>query len=50
MIGPTKEQTLRALERVSRGEVWFSQPQPNHWQHVHDAASRVVDRQSEAAE
>ena len=46
---PTKEQTLAALARVSRGEVWNHTPQPDHWRSVGHAAVGAVRETCEAA-
>ncbi|WP_167550357.1 hypothetical protein [Paracoccus marcusii] len=48
--GPTKEQTLAALARVSRGEVWNHTPQPDHWRSVGDLDAEQVWKKCEAAE
>lgn len=48
--GPSKEQTLAALARVSRGEVWNHTPQPNHWRSIGDIAAEQVWKNCEAAE
>lgn len=47
---PTPEQTLRALDRVSRGLVWNATPQRDPWRHVADAAAGLVQYSQEAAE
>ena len=47
---PTKEQTLAALARVSRGEVWNHTSQPDHWRSVGDLAAEQVWMKCEAAE
>lgn len=47
---PTPEQTLRALDRVSRGLVWNATPQRDSWQHVADAAASLIHYPQEAAE
>lgn len=47
---PTKEQTLAALARVSRGEVWNHTPQPDPWRSVADLAAELVWKNCEAAE
>lgn len=48
--GPTPEQTLAALARVSRGEVWHHTPQPETWRRIGDLAGELVYKQREAAE
>lgn len=48
--GPTKEQTLAALARVSRGEVWHHTPQHDPWRSVGDLAAEMVWKNCEAAE
>lgn len=45
---PTKEQTLAALARVSRGEVWHHTPQPETWRPIGDLAAELVFQQCEA--
>lgn len=50
MSGPTKEQTLHALDRVSRGEVWEAKPQNDPWKHIGAVAAQLVPQPSEAAE
>ncbi len=47
---PSKEQTLAALARVSRGEVWQHTPQPETWRHIGDLAGELVYQKVEAAE
>lgn len=47
MSGPTKEQTLAALARVSRGEVWQHSPQPETWRSVGDLAAEALCRVTE---
>lgn len=47
---PTKAQTLAALARVSRGEVWHPTPQPDPWRSIGDLAAELVWKQCEAAE
>lgn len=46
----TPEQTLRALDRVSRGEVWDATPQTDTWQHIGDVVAQLVYKSREAAE
>lgn len=48
--GPTKEQTLAALARVSHGEVWNHTPQRDHWRSVGDLAADQLWKHCEAAE
>ena len=50
MSGPTKEQTLHALARVSRGAVWHAQPQRDPWKSIGDLAAELVWKSKEAAE
>ena len=47
---PTKEQTLAALSRVSRGEVWHHTPQPDHWRSIGDLAAEQLRQHIEATE
>ena len=47
---PTKEQTLAALSRVSRGQVWNATPVPSDWRSVGEVAADLVARNIEAAE
>lgn len=47
---PTKEETLAALARVSRGEVWHHAAQPETWRHIGDLAAEQVYKHCEAAE
>lgn len=48
--GPSKEQTLAALDRVSRGEIWHHTPQPDPWRSVGDLAAEMLWTKYEAAE
>lgn len=50
MKQPTAEQTLAALARVSRGEIWHGKPQTSTWRHVGEVAAGLVAKQCEAAE
>lgn len=47
---PSPEQTLKSLDRVSKGEVWNATPPADHWTHVYDAASRAFAPAKDAAE
>lgn len=49
-FNPTPEQTLRALDRVSRGKVWDANPQTETWRHVADVAADLVYQFREAGE
>jgi len=48
--GPTKEQTLAALARVSHGEAWHHKPQPSAWRSIGEIAGELVYKHFEAAE
>lgn len=50
MTQPTTEQTLKALSRVSRGEVWEGKPQTSTWRSICDVAAGLARKQCEAAE
>lgn len=47
---PTPEQTLAALARVSRGEVWEAKPQTSSWKSIGSVAAAMVYKRFEAAE
>lgn len=47
---PTPEQTLVALARVSRGEVWNGKPQTSTWRSIGEVAAGLVGKHYEAAE
>lgn len=47
MSGPTKDETLAALARVSRGETWHTKPQPNHWKAIGDLAAERLWQMTE---
>ena len=50
MTQPTNEQTLDALTRVSRGEVWNGKPQNDPWRSIGDLAAGLAGKKREAAE
>ena len=48
MTQPTKQETLAALARVSRGAVWHHNPQPDPWKHIGDLAGDLLTQAAEA--